>query len=114
MPKLSMSEVIALWQWKGLPLTKLLELAEEFEKNMRINFISSIAPNVLLVGGTFVFGWGLVTSIIIQQTTSVIAMYNSIRPLLQNNEENNFNSSPLEQSPLKKEDLNDSRPQLAL
>lgn len=74
-------------------LEKLFEMAEEFEKNMKINFISSVAPSVLLVGGTFIFGWGLLTSILIQQTTTIVAMYNSIRPLLQNNAENSLDPS---------------------
>lgn len=65
-------------------LDTLFSLGKEYSMNMRTNFTLSTVPNVLTAFGALFLGWTLVPVIVITQLNIPIALYNSIRPLLEN------------------------------
>jgi len=62
-------------------LPRLFDLAASYQSNIRFNFGAIMAPPVLYVGGAFLFGWGFMTAIVIQQGTGGLAIWNVMRPL---------------------------------
>lgn len=62
-------------------LGRLFELAESYQHNIRVNFVATMAPTFLYIGGAYLFGWGFMTAIILQQGTSAVALLNVVRPL---------------------------------
>ena len=63
-------------------LPYLLELGEDFDSNMRINFLSATIPSAVAIGGVLFLGWGALTVILLTQITSIYALYNAIQPLI--------------------------------
>jgi len=63
-------------------LLYLLELGEDFDRNMHINFLSATVPSAVAIGGVLFLGWGALTVIVLTQITSLYALYNSIEPLI--------------------------------
>lgn len=60
----------------------LFTLAQRFDANMKVNFAAALLPSALIITGTLCFGWGLTAAVFLTQTTVPIAIYNTLRPLL--------------------------------
>jgi len=67
-------------------LAHLFELAEGYDKNIKVNFIISVAPSAFYIAGAYLFGWPMLTAMLIQQSTTLFALYNVIQPLLKEEE----------------------------
>jgi Cu2+-exporting ATPase len=67
-------------------LPHLFELAESYNKNIKVNFIISVAPSAVYIAGAYLFGWPMLTAMLIQQSTTLFALYNVIQPLLKEEE----------------------------
>ncbi len=63
-------------------LPRLFAIAQDFAGNLRNGFRISIASGVLCIGGIFLFGWGLVASILIYNASRVVSVSNAMLPLL--------------------------------
>ncbi|MEZ4860131.1 MAG: heavy metal translocating P-type ATPase [Caldilineaceae bacterium] len=63
-------------------LPTIFALADEFAANMRANLLAATIPTVVIIGGIFFFGWGLLTSTLLYQASVPFALYNTVRPLL--------------------------------
>jgi Cu2+-exporting ATPase len=63
-------------------LAHLFDLAQEFEKNMRISFKAMIAPTMIGMGGAVFLGFGLVETMLLKQTGLVVSLANATRPLV--------------------------------
>jgi cation transport ATPase len=63
-------------------LNHLFELAQAFDANMKLNFMAATVPNIICIGGALFFGWGLMTTVLVSQISTPIAIYNALRPLL--------------------------------
>lgn len=77
-------------------LGQLLErfaLADEFAANMRVNLISSMAPGIIGIAGTLLFGWGMTICVFLMQTSTPVGIYNAVKPLL---DEHNRRIQPLQ------------------
>ena len=64
-----------------LPL--VFTLANEFSANMRLNFLAALFPGALILAGTIFLGWGLTVNTLLYQISVPFALYNTMRPLLQ-------------------------------
>ncbi|MEZ4735999.1 MAG: heavy metal translocating P-type ATPase [Caldilineaceae bacterium] len=60
----------------------LFKVIDDFDSNMRFNFVASVAPSLFGIAATFLFGWGFLAAAIIVQSTTPVALYNTLRPLL--------------------------------
>ncbi len=67
-------------------LAHLFELAEAYNKNIHVNFLISVIPSAVYLGGAWLFSWPFATAILIQQSTTLLALYNIMRPLLNEKE----------------------------
>lgn len=63
-------------------LVRLFEFAKSYQNNIRINFLTTMSSAALYVAGAYIFSWGFMTSIILHQGTSALALFNVARPLL--------------------------------
>lgn len=63
-------------------LPELFTLADEFAANMRVNLIASMAPGVIGIAGTLLFGWGMTICVFLMQTSTPVGIYNAVKPLL--------------------------------
>ncbi len=63
-------------------LPELFKMAQEFEKNLKMNMSISTVPAFVCIGGVFLFEWSALTTVIITQSVFVSGMLNSARPLL--------------------------------
>ncbi|MBX3013306.1 MAG: heavy metal translocating P-type ATPase [Caldilineaceae bacterium] len=63
-------------------LLHLFELTEAYEANMRVNHVASLAPGLLVIGGVFLFNFGVLTSIMIYNAGLVAGVVNAMTPLL--------------------------------
>lgn len=73
---------IVLMQGDLTQLVHLFEMAQAFEANMKLNFIAATVPGIVCIGGSLFLGWGLMTSVLLTQLTTPLAVYNAMRPLL--------------------------------
>lgn len=64
------------------PLTKLLQLTDEFEQTMRNNLLLSIAPGVLNIGGVYLLHFGIATSMGLFYAGTTTGLANTVYPLL--------------------------------
>ena len=64
-------------------LIYLFELAERYERNMRSNYVASMAPGVVVIGGVFLLHFGVVSSIMLYNVGLLAGVTNSMLPLLQ-------------------------------
>ena len=62
-------------------LEQLFEVVEDFDANMKFNFMASTIPSLIGIGCTFLFGWGFLAAGILVQVTTPVAVYNTLRPL---------------------------------
>jgi Cu2+-exporting ATPase len=56
----------------------LFDLAELFEHHMRYNRLATTLPALAILAGTFAFGWGLFTAILLNHILTPFALYNSL------------------------------------
>ncbi len=63
-------------------LVQLFDLAKQYDQNIKFNFKAATIPNVVYIGGAYLFGWGFITALVIQQLSSLLALYNVMQPLL--------------------------------
>lgn len=75
-------------------LVCLLELAKGYNKNIKVNFIISISYSALYITGAYLFGWPLLVAILIEQSTSLIGLYNVLQPLIK---EEDYKDLPLDE-----------------
>jgi len=68
-------------------LPRVFTLADEFAANMRVNFLAATVPNLVILGGIFLLGWGLPLSVVLYQVSLPFALNNTLRPLLQEKRE---------------------------
>ena len=71
-------------------LEDVFRLAESYNDDIKVNFIFSVAPSLFYTAGAYLFHWTFLTAVIIQQASTVLGLYNVIRPLL--NEESSTES----------------------
>lgn len=63
-------------------LTFLFDLAYELHQNVRNGSIASLIPSLFCVAGIYFFHWGIVSSILLYHTGSLISVLNSMLPML--------------------------------
>lgn len=63
-------------------LPDLFTLADEFAANMRVNLVASMAPGVIGIAGTLLFGWGMTICVFLMQASTPVGIYNAVKPLL--------------------------------
>lgn len=63
-------------------LPQLFAISQDFAGNLRNGFRISVASGALCIGGIFLFGWGLVASILIYNASRVVSVSNAMLPLL--------------------------------
>lgn len=76
---------------RQIPL--LFELTDEFAANMRTNFIATVAPSIIGIAGTLLFGWGVPVCMLLVQVSIPVALYNTLQPLVI--ERNGHEAKPL-------------------
>ena len=59
----------------------LFDLAGSYQQSIQVNFLATVIPSAVYVGGAYLFGWGFLMAILVQQT-SALALVNVVRPLL--------------------------------
>jgi Cu2+-exporting ATPase len=70
-------------------LKSLFEISKSFEENMHTNYLTSMIPGVICLGGVFLFHMGLVGSLVVYFTSKMVGITNSMLPLVKY--ENNDN-----------------------
>ncbi|MEM7531803.1 MAG: heavy metal translocating P-type ATPase [Chloroflexota bacterium] len=68
-------------------LSTLFDLADDFAANMRVNLWASVAPGVLGIACTLLFGLGLTTGVILYQVVTPVGVYNALKPLMDERKE---------------------------
>ena len=63
-------------------LTGLFDLANAYNANMRANHIASMAPGIAVIGGVFLFHFGVLTSIMFYNAGLITGVANAMSPLL--------------------------------
>ena len=63
-------------------LKSLFEISKSFEANMRTNYLTSMIPGVIVLGGVFLFHMGLAGSLLVYFTSKMIGLTNSMLPLV--------------------------------
>lgn len=63
-------------------IESLFEISREFEKNMQTNYMLSMVPGTIILGGVFVFHMGVVGALTIYFTSELIALANCMLPLI--------------------------------
>jgi Cu2+-exporting ATPase len=66
-------------------LDLLFELAVDFNTNMNRTFAIVIIPAIIAVSGTFLFGFGLASTVALNMASIVLALGNTMIPLLKQN-----------------------------
>lgn len=61
----------------------LFDLAERFERYMRINRLASSIPPLLITGGSILFGWSFMTAALLSQLTTPVALYSLFGPVME-------------------------------
>ncbi|MEZ4868152.1 MAG: heavy metal translocating P-type ATPase [Caldilineaceae bacterium] len=68
-------------------LPTLFELADEFAANMRTNLLAAVAPGVIGIAGTLLFGWGMTLCVLLAQGSAPVGIYNALKPILDERKE---------------------------
>jgi Cu2+-exporting ATPase len=63
-------------------LKTLFKLSRSFENNMRTNYLNSMIPGVITLGGVFLFGMGIAGSLGVYFTAKFIGLANTMLPLV--------------------------------
>jgi heavy metal translocating P-type ATPase len=77
-------------------LKSLFEIAKAFEANMRTNYLTSMVPGVICLGGVFLFHMGVVGGLIVYYTAKLVGLTNTMLPLVkhENSDKLTFQSKP--------------------
>jgi Cu2+-exporting ATPase len=70
-------------------LSALFELSSSWEQNMKRNFHIATIPSAICLGGIFFFNWGLVIGLLITQGALFAGLYNTVLPLMKQNDSDN-------------------------
>lgn len=63
-------------------LKTLFEISQSFEANMHTNYLTSMIPGVISLGGVFLFNMGVVGGLTIYFTAKMVGLANSMLPLV--------------------------------
>ncbi|RTZ69253.1 MAG: hypothetical protein DSZ21_00210, partial [Tenericutes bacterium] len=63
-------------------LKSLFEISRSFEANMRTNYLTSIIPGVITLGGVFLFHMGIIGSMIVYFSAKMAGLTNTMLPLV--------------------------------
>jgi len=63
-------------------LKTLFEISKSFETNMRTNYLTSMVPGMLTLGGVFLFSMGMVGGLTIYFTAKLVGLTNTMLPLV--------------------------------
>lgn len=63
-------------------LPERFTLADEFAANMRVNLVASMAPGLVGIAGTLLFGRGMKICVLLMQSSTPVGIYNAVKPLL--------------------------------
>lgn len=63
-------------------LNDLFDLASEYGTNMRFNYVASMAPGMVVIGGVFLLNFGVITSIMLYNLGLLAGVANAMSPLL--------------------------------
>ena len=63
-------------------MSQLFDLADSLDANMNTNFITTIVPGVICIGGAFFFHFGILSSIILYNVGLVAGVANAMRPMI--------------------------------
>jgi Cu2+-exporting ATPase len=69
-------------------LTSIFDLAQEFNGNLNSSFMMTVIPNLICIGGTFLFHWGLATAVIFNICLWFPQLTNVMLPLYKHRETN--------------------------
>ena len=72
-------------------LTKLFELVDEFEANMRLNFLATVIPGVICFGGIIFLNFGVIAACILFDLGLASGLSNAMSPLLKHSQEEMMN-----------------------
>ena len=81
---------IILMDGNLIKLKSLFEISKSFEANMRNNYLTSIIPGVICLGGVFLFHMGVVGGLVVYFTAKMIGLTNSMLPLVKYENKDNF------------------------
>ncbi len=62
-------------------LTSLFDIADEFKHNMDGTYVTTIVPNLIGIGGTFLFHWGFLTAVMFNTFLWLPQLAHVMRPL---------------------------------
>ncbi len=68
-------------------LEQLFQLTDEFEQVMHTNFLTTLVPGVICIGGVYVLHFGLVASMVTYYLGSAVGLSNSLLPLVWHQDE---------------------------
>lgn len=68
-------------------LNRLFDIGDDFEHNMKINLVSSIAPGVICIGGVLFANFGLIAGIVSYYAGMFGGLANTMHPLLKYQDE---------------------------
>jgi len=63
-------------------LKTLFKLSRSFENNMRTNYLNSMIPGVITLGGVFLFGMGIAGGLSVYFTAKIVGLANTMLPLV--------------------------------
>ena len=67
-------------------LTCIFDLSEEFNHNLSRTFMSTIMLDMISIGNTFLFGWGLLTAVLFNASLWVPQLSHVMLPLYKHRE----------------------------
>ena len=63
-------------------LDRLFDIAADFESNMAMNFLTSVIPGIICVGGVYFLHFGLVSGLVLYNVSLTAGMVNAMSPIL--------------------------------
>ena len=63
-------------------LKSLFEISKSFEANMRTNYLTSMIPGVITLGGVFLFHMGIIGSMVVYFSAKMAGLTNAMLPLV--------------------------------
>lgn len=71
-------------------LKTLFKISKSFENNMRTNYLNSMIPGALTLGGVFLFGMGIAGGMGIYFTAKLVGLANTMLPLVKHGKSKNL------------------------
>ncbi|NJO18534.1 MAG: hypothetical protein HC877_23230 [Thioploca sp.] len=68
-------------------LEQLFQLTDEFEQVMHTNFLTTLVPGVICIGGVYILHFGLAASMVTYYLGSAVGLSNSLLPLVWHQDE---------------------------